>query len=115
MNVWQKLKLPDCLEKSPKANKIPKKKFLASGAYPVISQEKGLVNGFWNNREDVVSLDRPVVIFGDHTQALKLVDFNFVVGADGVKILKPREFLDAGYLYYFLLARISHEGIKESG
>lgn len=45
-----------------------------------------------------------MVIFGDHTQVLKLIDFDFVVGADGVKILKPRNFLDAKFLRCFLEA-----------
>ncbi|MFE8069870.1 restriction endonuclease subunit S [Marinobacteraceae bacterium S3BR75-40.1] len=111
MSNWQKLKLPKCLKKSPKAKKLKKKQFLDSGLFPVISQEKETVNGYWNNKDDVVRLDRPVVIFGDHTQVLKLVDFDFVVGADGVKVLKPKSFLDAGYLYYFLLGN----PVKELG
>lgn len=104
MSAWQKLSLPECLEKSPRSRKIPKKEFLVSGMYPVVSQEKSLVSGYWNNEDDVVRLESPVVIFGDHTQVLKLIDFDFVVGADGVRILKPKEFLDARYLYYFLLS-----------
>jgi type I restriction enzyme S subunit len=51
-----------------------------------------------------VKIDRPAVIFGDHTQVLKLIDFNFVVGADGVKILKPKPCLNASFLKYFLEA-----------
>ncbi len=35
----------------------------------------------------------PVVIFGDHTKVLKYVDFDFVLGADGVKVLPAKQFL----------------------
>ena len=42
-------------------------------------------------------------MFGDHTQIVKLIDFSFVVGADGVKILKPKSFLLPKYFYYFLV------------
>ena len=44
----------------------------------------------WDNEEDLFKVDKPVVIFGDHTQVIKFVDFDFVLGADGVKILKPK-------------------------
>ncbi|MDR5901640.1 restriction endonuclease subunit S [Halomonas icarae] len=105
MSQWKKLKLPECLDKAPKATKIPKRKFLQSGLYPIVSQEKGLVNGRWDDPRDVVRIDSPIIVFGDHTTVLKLVDFDFVVGADGVKILNPKPFLDAGYLYCYLLGR----------
>lgn len=100
---WEIKSLPDCLEKSPKASKIPKKDFKSRGKYPVVSQEKGLINGYWDNESDVVRVDQPFVLFGDHTQVVKLVDFSFVVGADGVKLLKPKPFLDPWYFYYFLI------------
>ncbi|MFH1562704.1 MAG: restriction endonuclease subunit S [Nitrospirota bacterium] len=31
----------------------------------------------------------PFIIFGDHTRIIKYVDFPFIVGADGTKVLKP--------------------------
>ena len=31
----------------------------------------------------------PVVLFGDHTKTLKYIDFDFVRGADGLKVLQP--------------------------
>ena len=83
-------------------NKIPKNKFLSLGDFPVISQESEFINGYWNNEKDLFLVKRPVVIFGDHTQVLKYVDFDFVLGADGIKILQPRQFLDSKYFYYFL-------------
>src|SRR5699024_2909887 len=83
--------------------KILKKNFKDKGSYPIVSQEKGLINGYWDNESDVVCVDRPMVVFGDHTQVIKFVDFNFVVGADGVKLLKPKAFLDARFFYYYLL------------
>lgn len=78
--------------------------FLKNGIFPIVSQEQSLVNGYWDEAADVVDIEGPVVVFGDHTRTLKFVDFDFVVGADGVKILNPKDFLCAKYLYYFLLA-----------
>ncbi len=43
-----------------------------------------------------------MIIFGDHTLAVKYIDRPFAVGADGVKLLSPKGISDAKYLYYLL-------------
>ena len=101
---WKTMSLPDCIERVKAPSKIPKKQYLEEGTYPVISQEATQISGYWNNSEDVFSVDKPLVIFGDHTCNVKFVDFDFVVGADGVKILKPKEFLDGKFFFYQLLS-----------
>ena len=82
--------------------KILKKDFLESGKFPVISQEANFINGYSNKENFLFKSKDPVVIFGDHTKILKWVDFDFILGADGVKILKPQKFLNSKYFYYFL-------------
>lgn len=96
--------LSDCLVSVKVPAKIPRSSFLGAGRFPIISQESDFINGYWDDEVDAVRVDDPVVVFGDHTQVLKLIDFDFVVGADGVKILKPKGFLDAAFLFYFLEA-----------
>ena len=59
------------------------------GRFPVISQSKAYSIGFTDSEEKLYRHEDPVVIFGDHTTEIKFVDFDFVVGADGVKIFKP--------------------------
>lgn len=71
---------------------------------PIISQEEELISGYWNVDSDVFKITTPVVIFGDHTRVLKYVDFDFVLGADGVKILLPVNGVNAKFLLYFLMA-----------
>ena len=61
-----------------------------------------MVSGYCDDSSLLYHIDRPIVIFGDHTRVLKYVDFDFVVGADGVKILIPKDFLKARFLLYFL-------------
>ncbi|MBS1738573.1 MAG: restriction endonuclease subunit S [Bacteroidetes bacterium] len=99
---WEIKKFEDCLEKVVYTNKIQKKDFKEKGVYPIVSQEKDFINGYWDNEDDLLRVDGPVVIFGDHTQVIKFVDFDFVLGADGVKILKPKDKVDPKYFYYFL-------------
>ena len=61
-----------------------------------------MISGYCDDSSLLYHIDSPVVIFGDHTRVLKYVDFDFVVGADGVKILIPKDFLNARFLLYYL-------------
>ena len=73
------------------------------GAYPVISQSKDYSIGFSDATEKLFSHNEPVIVFGDHTTVVKLVDFDFIVGADGVKIFAPvKEIVLADFFYYVL-------------
>ena len=99
---WNKEPFEDCIEKVTYSPKIQRKDFLNDGAFPVVSQEESFINGYWDNEADLFKVKTPVVVFGDHTKVLKYVDFDFVLGADGVKILQPREFLLPKFFYYQL-------------
>ena len=82
--------------------KIKKSDFLPSGKYPIIDQSEDFIAGFWNNEKDVFKIKKPVIIFGDHTRVIKYVDFDFVLGADGVKILEPNGNYEPKFYYYVL-------------
>lgn len=99
---WEIKEFEDCLEKVVYTNKIQRKDFLEVGDYPIISQEQDFINGYWDNSNDLFVVKKPIVIFGDHTQVLKYVDFDFVLGADGVKILQPTNSIEPRFFYYFL-------------
>jgi len=94
----------DCIDSVRIPAKINKKDFLVEGAFPIISQEGDFINGYWNNESDVIRIQKPVVVFGDHTKKFKYIDFDFVQGADGVKVLLPKDFLLPKYFYYQLLS-----------
>lgn len=99
---WEYKNIEECLEKVAVASKLQTKDFLSEGEFPIVSQEADYISGYWNNESDVVRLLHPVVVFGDHSRAVKYIDFDFVVGADGVKILSPKDFLNPKFLYYFV-------------
>ncbi|MFT5330313.1 MAG: type I restriction enzyme S subunit [Parasphingorhabdus sp.] len=90
-----------CKALTPKT-KIMRKNYLEEGDHPIVSQEADLISGYWNDESALMGLDEPVVVFGDHTRCMKYVDFDFVVGADGTKVLKPHDGIDPLYLYYGL-------------
>jgi type I restriction enzyme S subunit len=99
---WQTKSFEDCIEKVTYTTKIQRKEFLDAGAFPVVSQEDAFINGYWDGTDDVFRVETPLVIFGDHTKVLKYIDFDFVLGADGVKLLHPKEFLIPKFFYYQL-------------
>lgn len=99
---WKYKPFETCLEKVNITKKIPSSNYLKEGFYPVVSQEESIINGFHNNYDDIFKVNHPVVIFGDHTRILKYIDFDFVIGADGVKILSPIPSLFPKFFYYSL-------------
>ncbi len=99
---WSVKKFEACIEKVIYTKKIKQKEFLENGEFPIVSQEQDLINGFWDNSNDLFYVKNSIVIFGDHTKIIKFIDFNFVLGADGVKILQPNNNLNTRFLYYFL-------------
>lgn len=72
------------------------------GAIPVIDQGQADIAGFTDDLSAVCRRDGPVILFGDHTRTLKYVDFDFALGADGVKVLMPLPGVDARFLFHFL-------------
>jgi len=99
---WEVKNLEKCINKTTYANKIQRKNFLEKGNYPIVSQEKEIINGYWDNPKDLFKIKEPVIAFGDHTRIIKYIDFDFVLGADGVKVLQPNEVINSKYLYYYL-------------
>lgn len=84
--------------------KVPKGNYLPSGQHPIIDQGQDFVGGYTDNSSSLVKGEGPWIVFGDHTRALKFVDFPFCMGADGVKVLQLRDpaKVDLKYVYHFL-------------
>ena len=82
--------------------KVKNKETLSSGLYPVIDQGASKVAGYINDADKVIKVKSPVCIFGDHTRIIKWIDFDFVPGADGTKILAPNSYLNERFFYHQL-------------
>ena len=87
---------------------IKAKEVLEQGLYPVISQSKEQIDGYSNDDKKLIpDSELPIIIFGDHTRTLKYVDFRFVVGADGTKLLHVKtSSIDPKYFYIALQSMI---------
>lgn len=84
--------------------KTPQSEFLDEGEIPVVDQGQQLIAGYVNDVDRVCKAKPPVIVFGDHTRAVKFVDFEFAMGADGTKVLVPKVESDLKYLFYALSA-----------
>ncbi|GAA3669484.1 hypothetical protein [Microbacterium marinilacus] len=82
--------------------KIPLSELMPDGALPVVDQGKSVIAGYTDDYAAAVSTPGPLIVFGDHTRAVKYVDFPFAMGADGTKLLQAREDFDARFLFHFL-------------
>lgn len=82
--------------------KIPQSEFLPSGRYAIVDQGKELIAGYTDDATRLCRAELPVIVFGDHTRCFKYVDFPFCMGADGVKVLRPKIEADVKYLYHYL-------------
>lgn len=82
--------------------KIPQNEIMENGKIPVVSQNRnGIIEGY-TDYEEVIT-DLPLIVFGDHSCAIKYIDFPFVRGADGTQLIKVNEEkIKSQYLYYYL-------------
>ena len=79
--------------------------------WPIVDQGNNLICGY-TNRADPIDCELPVTVFGDHTRETKFIDFPFVAGADGTKVLRgagvePR--------YFHALIEMASERITNLG
>jgi len=86
---------------SDRGKKIQTKTILEEGKYPVVDQGKVFIRGYCNDADRVIKVTSPIIVFGDHTRETKFIDFDFVVGADGVKLLQPIQ-IDPRFYYLSL-------------
>ena len=91
---------------SPK--KIPSNDVKDTGKYPVIDQGANFISGFTDNEQALLGLNK-YIIFGDHTEIIKYVDFDFAQGADGIKILTAMN-CDCRYLYHAFSCKYTKKG-----
>jgi type I restriction enzyme S subunit len=104
---WGQYEFSDSLvdNKVGRANQINASEIKKEGRFPVVDQGQDFIAGYSDEGAKLVRDGLPYVIFGDHTRCFKFVDFPFIVGADGTKVLSPNtKLFDSKYFYYQLLS-----------
>ena len=93
-----------CFDDTSSATKVPASDYQKSGKYAIYDQSQdSVVAGYTDSKEGLCE-NYPAVLFGDHSRVLKYINQPFYIGADGVKIIRPKEDdLLPEFLYYDLL------------
>ena len=86
-------------------SKIQKTSFGVTGRFPIIDQSQDDIAGWTDEESSLIYPSKPLVIFGDHTCAVKLIVTPFAQGADGIKILQTIDTLDPLFLFHVLRAK----------
>ena len=103
---WRERLVSDCVFPLDvdRHKKVLARDYKATGKFPIVDQGQDLIAGGTDDETAVITDPLPVVVFGDHTRVFKFVDFPFVIGADGTKLLKPISELDPRFFYFACLA-----------
>lgn len=102
---WDKQTFTECVQpiRVDRGKQVKAREYLSSGKYPVVDQGQGLVAAWTDSEAAVIRDGLPYVVFGDHTRLLKYVDFPFALGADGTKLIKPKDDINPLYFYFHLI------------
>ena len=93
------------VDKTKYGTKVKTDEYQEMGRNPIIDQGQNEIAGY-TDRENGLYTELPVIIFGDHTRAIKYVDKPFFLGADGTKVLRSK-IADANYKYlYYALKNV---------
>lgn len=100
---WKERAFENCINKIPKQRQVKSIDYRPEGNYPIVSQEKELISGYWDDESYLYKHEKPIIVFGDHTKEIKYIDFDFVVGADGTQLLSLKDGINTKFFYYVLL------------
>lgn len=97
---WKCVRLEDVASLRSTAGKsIKTSEIQEHGLYPVVDQGQAFIRGYCDLPEHLVKISSPVVLFGDHTRNVKLVNFDFIPGAEGVCLIEPKSNITSSFLF----------------
>lgn len=99
---WEEVKFDELLKAAPNRNyQIESSQVLDEGNIPVIDQGKSFIAGFSNESSKIFPRNnKNYIVYGDHTTVVKYIDFDFMLGGDGTKVLdlkKPENSIKFAY------------------
>ena len=103
---WEIVKIGSLLKSSQSTAKIKSSEILKIGNAPVVDQGKDFIAGFTNETNIHIYNEEAYIIFGDHTRALKFINFSFARGADGTQVLISNNIRMPQILFYHSLVKV---------
>jgi len=93
--------------------KLQTSNYLLMGNYPIIDQSQNYICGWTNDSDALIKEDFPLIVFGDHTCIVKIINKPFAQGADGIKIFKTKDYPDTCFLYQYICSNpVEQENYK---
>ncbi len=84
---WIKEKIGKIIKKVHRTKQIVGSEYKDEGSIPIVDQSRAFVAGYTNDLEARVDFGIPIIVFGDHTRIVKLIQFPFAKGADGTQLI----------------------------
>ena len=84
---WIKEKIGKIIKKVHRTKQIVASEYKDEGSIPIVDQSRAFVAGYTNDLEARVDFGIPIIVFGDHTRIVKLIQFPFAKGADGTQLI----------------------------
>ena len=98
---WKVTNIGGILDKVISTPRLSTDEYLSYGTYPIIDQTTDIYYAGFTNNKDAVVNQFPAVVFGDHSCAVKFVNFPFVRGADGTQVMLSKYAnISVEYLYF---------------
>ena len=76
--------------------------YKSNGEIPIIDQGEEFICGFKNKEPDKQPYKYESIVFGDHTERFKYLNFDYYLGADGAKILRCKNGYNTTFVYWFM-------------
>lgn len=108
---WEWQRLPETYYSiSPRGNQLKGSEIKEVGTFPVVDQGQQFISGYTDIADLLIEIPHPIIVFGDHTTNIKLIDFDFVAGADGTKLLAPILIYPRFYYHYLSSYKLENRG-----
>ena len=107
---WNNVLIGDIIKIVTPQKKVPTLEYRKIGLFPIIDQSLKHIAGYSDDKTALLNIHKcDYIIFGDHTCSIKLINFPFIQGADGIKIFySNNQCLHTHFLYQYLLAYPIH-------
>lgn len=84
---WEMKEIGELISKVPRTKQVMTSEYKKNGKIPIIDQSREFIAGYTDDDKTIVDMAVPVIVFGDHTRVLKLINFQFAKGADGTQLI----------------------------
>ena len=100
---WEVSQIGDILDRVESTPRLTTSEYLSQGKYPIIDQTTDIYFAGFTNREEAILYQYPAIVFGDHSCAVKYINYPFARGADGTQIiLSKNKNVSIEYLYFYI-------------